>query len=108
LGLLSTAAIFDVIAADPPGNRARRIGALHGLGGALVLVLFGLSWLLRFRGRGLETGRRCVGPQLRRRRPGHGDRLARRRACRRLGVGVDDGAHLDAPSSLSHRHLGHR
>jgi uncharacterized membrane protein len=25
----------------------------------------------------------------------------------RLGVGVDDGAHVDAPSSLTHRRAGH-
>ncbi len=31
----------------PKGSRARRIGAIHGSGNAVVLVLFATSWLLR-------------------------------------------------------------
>ena len=31
----------------PRGGRARRIGAIHGAGTALVLLLFASSWLLR-------------------------------------------------------------
>ena len=31
----------------PRGSRARRLGALHGVGNALVLLLFACSWLLR-------------------------------------------------------------
>lgn len=31
----------------PRGSRARRVGALHGVGNALVLLLFACSWLLR-------------------------------------------------------------
>ena len=31
----------------PRGSRARRVGALHGAGNALVLLLFTCSWLLR-------------------------------------------------------------
>src|SRR5215207_6731974 len=43
-GLL--AAVFGLIdyLAVPPGTRARRVGAVHGLGN---VVLFALSWLLR-------------------------------------------------------------
>src|SRR5688572_17253554 len=33
--------------AIPSGTRAKRIGAVHGLGNVLVVVLFGASWLLR-------------------------------------------------------------
>lgn len=31
----------------PRGTRARRVGALHGVGNGLVTLLFALSWLLR-------------------------------------------------------------
>jgi uncharacterized membrane protein len=33
--------------AIPQGTRARRIGALHGIGNVVVVVLFAVSWLLR-------------------------------------------------------------
>ena len=46
-GLL--AAVFGAIdyIAVPTGTRARRIGAMHGLGNVVVVVLFAVSWLLR-------------------------------------------------------------
>jgi uncharacterized membrane protein len=137
LGLLATAAIFDVIfllggaaaweaaawymiaagvigglaaalfgfidwLAIPGGTRARGVGAVHGLGNVVVVGLFLVSWLLRrplpehpsmlayvlsFAGAGLSLVTSWLGGEL----------------VDRLGVGVDDGAHLDAPSSLSGR-----
>src|SRR5919108_2489366 len=33
--------------AIPAGTRAKRIGALHGLGNVVVVLLFAMSWLLR-------------------------------------------------------------
>jgi len=46
-GLL--AAVFGAIdyLAIPAGTRARRVGAVHGLGNVVVVVLFAVSWLLR-------------------------------------------------------------
>jgi uncharacterized membrane protein len=101
-GLL--AAVFGLIdwLAIPPGTRARSIGLWHGVGNLVVVLLFIASWFLR---RGvpaqpstgaltlsfiavvlaLVTG--WLGGEL----------------VDRLGVGVDRGAHLDAPSSLSGR-----
>lgn len=84
----------------PSGTRAKRIGLWHGLGNVIVVGLFILSWLLRrddpampptgaiVAGLGgvilaLITG--WLGGEL----------------VDRLAVGVDDGAHLDSPSSLS-------
>lgn len=100
-GLL--AAIFGFIdwLAIPENTRAKRIGLLHGLGNATVLVLFAASWLLRLNNPdylpttlafllvlvggmiGLVSG--WLGGEL----------------VDRLGVGVDPGANLNAPSSLS-------
>ncbi|HEY1227425.1 MAG TPA: DUF2231 domain-containing protein [Ramlibacter sp.] len=86
----------------PSGTRARRIGALHGAGNLVVVLLFAASWWLResdpaapsglarvlsFAGVGLAVVTGWLGGEL----------------VDRLGVGVDDGAHLDAPSSLSHQ-----
>lgn len=86
--------------AIPSGTRARRIGLWHGVGNVVVLALFILSWVLR---RGT--------PEL----PPTGAIVAGLTAVvlavltawlgaelvYRLEVGVDDGAHLDSPSSLS-------
>lgn len=101
-GLL--AAIFGLVdwLAIPGETRAKRIGALHGIGNVVVVALFVISWLLRYGNAGipdtaafvlsiaavalaLVTG--WLGGEL----------------IDRLAVGVDDGAHLDAPSSLSGR-----
>lgn len=84
----------------PAGTRAKRIGLWHGLGNVAVLVLFILSWVLR-RGNPAEptTGAIVAGLS--------GVILTVITAwlgaelVYRLGVGVDGGAHLDSPSSLS-------
>jgi uncharacterized membrane protein len=98
------AAVFGLIdfLAIPSGTRAKRVGALHGVGNVIVVILFAGSWLLRwnnpanpetlayllsFAGAGLSVITGWLGGEL----------------VDRLGVGGDDGAHLDAPSSLSTR-----
>ena len=83
----------------PDGTRAKRIGLLHGSVNVVALVLFAISWLLRrddpttaaliFALAGLAVA--AVGGWL-------GGELVNR-----LGVGVEAGAHLNAPSSLSGR-----
>ena len=89
----------------PKGTRARRVGALHGLGNVFVLALFGLSWLVRrdsplapevlayvlsFGGAGLSLATAWLGGEL----------------VNRLGVGVDEGANVNAPSSLTAEDAG--
>ncbi|MGH2380777.1 MAG: DUF2231 domain-containing protein [Candidatus Limnocylindria bacterium] len=86
----------------PSGTRAKAIGLWHGGGNVVVVGLFAVSWLLRigggasyepsllayvlsFAGVGLALVTGWLGGEL----------------VDRLGVGVDPGAHLDAPSSLS-------
>lgn len=98
------AALFGMIdlLAIPPGTRAQEIGLWHGGGNVVVMILFGVSWLLRrdaptdpeisaivlsFAGAGLSMLTGWLGGEL----------------VERLGVGVDDGAHLNSPSSLSGR-----
>jgi uncharacterized membrane protein len=99
------AAIFGFVdwLAIPSGTRAKRIGLLHGVGNLIVVIVFASVWVLRnttvdgaptatlfvMEVAGLLLG--AVAGWL-------GGELVDR-----LGVGVDDGAHLDAPSSLSGR-----
>jgi uncharacterized membrane protein len=90
--------------AIPSGTRAKRVGALHGIGNVVVVLLFALSWLMRqqapaapegmalafsFAGGVLALGTGWLGGEL----------------VDRLAIGVDDGAHPDAPSSLSVRRI---
>jgi uncharacterized membrane protein len=98
------AAVFGLVdfLAIPRATRARRIGLLHGVGNVIVVVFFAGSWLLRRSapadpatlaivlgaiGAALATVTGWLGGEL----------------VDRLAVGVDDGAHLDAPSSLTSR-----
>jgi uncharacterized membrane protein len=99
-GLL--AAVFGLIDwwAIRSGTRAKRIGLLHGGVNVLVVLLFIASWLMRSSAPQNPSSAALtlsfiaivlalVGGWL-------GGELVDR-----LGVGVDNGAHLDAPSSLS-------
>lgn len=99
-GLL--AAVFGLIdwLAIPGGTRAKRIGLLHGGGNVVVVLLFVLSWLLRRDAptapEGLEIALSGAGVLLSLVTGWLGGELVDR-----LGVGVDEGANVDAPSSLS-------
>jgi uncharacterized membrane protein len=104
-GLL--AAVFGLIdwLAIPAGTRAKRIGLLHGVGNVVVVGLFFGSWFLR---RGDNTGTPAMvaiilsaiavgialvtgwlGGEL----------------VDRLGIGVDDGANVNAPNSITHKRV---
>ncbi len=86
--------------AIPGGTRAKRIGLLHGGGNVVVLLLFVLSWFSRrdlpSAPSGLEVGLSAVAVLLALVTGWLGGELVDR-----LGVGVDEGANLNAPSSLS-------
>jgi uncharacterized membrane protein len=86
----------------PGGTRAKRIGLLHGGGNVLVVLLFVGSWIMRrgnpaapemlalvlsFAGGGLALITGWLGGEL----------------VSRLGIGVSEGANVNAPSSLSGR-----
>lgn len=86
--------------AIPAGTRAKQIGAAHGLGNAVVLGLFAANWWLRRdnpqAAEPLTLGLSLAGVALAGVTGWLGGELVDR-----LGVGIDHGAHLDAPSSLS-------
>ena len=98
------AALFGFIdwLAIPGGTRAKRVGALHGVGNVVVAVLFAASWFLRLGGyehpSTLAFICSFVGVAVAGVAGWLGGELVDR-----LGVGIDDGAHVDAPSSLSGR-----
>jgi uncharacterized membrane protein len=86
--------------AIPPGTRAKSVSVLHGSGNFLIRVLFIASWFLRlsvpenppfiayvlsFLGAAFLGITGWLGGEL----------------TLRLGIGVDEGANLNAPSSLS-------
>lgn len=88
--------------AIPAGTRAKKVGALHGIGNLILLLMFVGSWLLRrdspespgalalalsFSGVGLAIVTGWLGGEL----------------VDRHAVGVDEGAHLDSPHSFSGR-----
>jgi uncharacterized membrane protein len=98
-GLIS--AVFGLIdwLAIPMGTRAKAIGLWHGVGNAIVILLFAISWWLRrsppdnpsgaalgfsFVAVGIALVTSWLGGEL----------------VDRLGVGVDRGANLNAPNSL--------
>lgn len=105
-GILSglVAAPFGLIdwLAIPPGTRAKRIGLLHGGGNVVVLLLFALSWWMRRDApgapEGLAVGLSAAAVLLALVTGWLGGELVDR-----LGVGVDEGANVNAPSSLSGR-----
>lgn len=99
-GLL--AAIFGFIdwSGLPSNSRARNIGAMHGLGNFVIVVLFAVSWLLRrgspdFVPSGLALTLSFLGILLALMTLWIGGELVYR-----LGVAVDPGANVNAPSSL--------
>jgi uncharacterized membrane protein len=86
--------------AIPRGTRAKRIGAWHGGGNLVVVALFAFSWILRWRDESDALSSQAFALSL------AGVALALVTAwlggelVARLGVGVEDDANLDAPSSL--------
>lgn len=85
----------------PMGTRAKRIGLYHGLGNLFMLTAFFLSWFLRapdvlYKPSNIALGLSFFGVMLGMFTGWLGGELVDR-----LAVGVDEGANLDAPSSLS-------
>jgi len=93
--------------AIPSGTRAKSVGLLHGVGNVFVLLLFAVSLWMRYNATTATAGGMY--------RPTTAALAASFVAfilagatgwlggelVDRLGVGVDDGAHLDAPNSLT-------
>src|SRR5262245_33009471 len=95
---------FRDYVAIPMKTRARRIGAVHGVGNVVVLALFAISWLLRVgAGNWKPSGAALVlsfaGVVVALFTAWLGGELVER-----LGIGVDREADVNAPNSLRHKH----
>jgi uncharacterized membrane protein len=102
-GLL--AALFGAIDwfAIPAGTRAKRIGLLHGGANVVVVLLFAVVWLMRGDAPDMAATTGLFLLEVVALVLGSVAGWLGGELVDRLGVGVDDGAHLDAPSSLSGR-----
>lgn len=84
----------------PRGTRAKRIGLIHGVGNVIVVALFALSWFLRRPTPATPPTEAIVAGLI-------GLVIAAvtgwlgGEMVDRLAVGVDPGAHLNSPSSLT-------
>jgi uncharacterized membrane protein len=86
--------------AIPSGTRAKSVSVIHGSGNTLILVLFALSWILRFNVPGNPPLAAYILSFLGAALLGVTGWLGGELTLR-LGIGVDEGANLNAPSSLS-------
>src|SRR5207248_11398569 len=91
----------------PDGTRAETVGLVHGVTNVIVAGLFIVSWLLRRPNPAapdlLEIVLGIIGVLLALFSGWLGGELVYR-----LNMGVDEGAHLDAPNSLSSRPASER
>lgn len=103
------AAVFGLVdyLAIPRRTRAKTIGAFHGILNVVIVALFVFSWGIRYGDPAAVSGSAVVlsaiAVTLALASGWLGGELVDR-----LGVGVDEGAHLDAPSSLSGRPAGEK
>jgi uncharacterized membrane protein len=97
------AAVFGLIdwLAIPSKTRAKSIGLYHGLANVVVVALFAVSWLERRPVEAHVPSLAAFALGLVAVALGGVSGWLGGELVGRLGVGVDDGAHLDAPSSLS-------
>jgi uncharacterized membrane protein len=107
-GLL--AAVFGLVdwIAIPDGTRAKRIGLAHGIGNVGVVGLFALSLWLRLLAPGHVPTAAAILLALAGFALGGVTGWLGGELVDRLGVGVDEGAHVDAPSSLVGDRIGVR
>jgi uncharacterized membrane protein len=102
------AAVFGLIdwLAIPPNTRAKKIGAIHGIGNVFVVLLFAASFYMRwdtpanapdmayvwsYAGAILALMTGWLGGEL----------------VTRLGVGIDEGSNLNAPNSMTGHYESH-
>ncbi len=98
-GLLAGAVGLIDYRAIPGGTRAKSIGLTHALGNVLVLSLFGLSWKKRRPNETMPDTSAVVLSVLGASLAGLTGWLGGELVYR-LGIGVDPGAHPEAPNSL--------
>jgi uncharacterized membrane protein len=99
-GLVAAATGIVDYLAIPSGTRAKRIGTAHAVGNDVLLLLFAASWKLRNDDPG-NPPRAAIGLSLAGLLLGNLTAWLGGELVYRLGVGVDEDAHLNAPDSLT-------
>jgi len=101
----AVAAVFGVLdwRTIPSGTRAKRVGAYHAIGNLVLLALFTASALERAGEPGFLPSTAGLALEIAGLALGAVTGWLGGELVDRLGVGVDDGAHLDAPSSLTRK-----
>jgi len=101
------AAVFGLIdwTKIPNQTRAKRIGAIHGIGNVVAVVLFATAVWIRsdiqqYQTNALSLALEIAAFALLGVTAWLGGELVDR-----LGIGIDDGAHVDAPNSLRTKHI---
>ncbi|MEZ2390684.1 DUF2231 domain-containing protein [bacterium RCC_150] len=101
MGLLAAVFGFIDYLAIPTPTRAKRIGTLHGLGNVVMIVLFAISWFLRGGMQDYTPTTFAIVLELVAVIIAVGTGWLGGELVGRLGVGVDDGANLDAPANFT-------
>jgi uncharacterized membrane protein len=102
-GLL--AAVFGLVdwVAIPGGTRAKRIGLIHGASNVVAVLTFAVAWWMRSEAIDTAPTAAVMGMEVAALLVGSVAGWLGGELVDRLGVGVDEGANLNAPSSLSGR-----
>jgi len=91
----------------PEHTRAKRIGLMHGIGNGIAVVLFGTAFLMRAEETAYHATPAALALEVFSMLLLGVTAWLGGELVDRLGVGVDDGAHLNAPSSLREKHVPH-
>jgi uncharacterized membrane protein len=85
----------------PSGTRAKRVGRVHGALNSVLLVLFAISWLIRVNNTNHAPGAGTFTLEVIAVAIGGASAWLGGELVDRLGIGVQEGANPDAPSSLA-------
>ena len=89
----------------PQNTRAKRVGAIHGLGNVVAVILFAVALAIRSDIPGLAPNGAALALEVIAFAMLGVTAWLGGELVDRLGVGVDDGAHVNAPNSLRVRHV---
>jgi uncharacterized membrane protein len=111
LGIIGAlvAAVFGItdLLKVPDGTRAKRVGTLHGIGNIIAVLLFAIAIWMRTRALDHQVSAVTLALEVIAFAMLGVTAWLGGELVDRLGVGVDDGANLNAPNSLRAKHVPH-
>lgn len=105
IGLIAAAFGAADWLAIPAGTRAKRIGAVHGVGNVFVVALFAIALTIRASQFGHDVTRFALVLELCAFLLGAVTGWLGGELVDRMGIGVDDGANANAPNSITHKSI---